>query len=148
MLFVSYSAIGAMSAGVDDAIHRQRIDLVFSQAVERGIVLRKDTTLDSIWEFDLSGMTLPVARAAVRFLLLRILRTSVKYTEVEVLHLITGVGVNKVSECGQTSLREYVQEILWSDFDPGIPSTIPKRAQGTVEVSVDSILAWMKRQHT
>jgi hypothetical protein len=65
------SAIGAMSSGGNEPADCDMVDDVFEEAVRRGIVLRSDS-MDTCSEFDLSGMSLPVARAAVRFVLKRL----------------------------------------------------------------------------
>lgn len=132
-------AIGAMSSSDDnsDELTMRRIDGVFTEAVRLQIVLPQDT-LDSVAEYDLSGMSLPVARAACRFIVHQLRRTS----EVpETVTFITGVGTCHRSEEKQTtSLRDFVQEVLREDFVPAIASTIPKLAQGTVEMNRDGLL--------
>jgi pentatricopeptide repeat protein len=137
-------AIAAISAG-DNKKYRDRVDEVFKEAVKRGIVLRKDT-LDSQCEFDLSGLSFPVARAACRFIVKHMLENAGDRDALVDLTFITGVGAkaNRRQSQGQpetledsfhmTSLREYVQEILLSDFDPPITSFVPGRAQGTVQI--------------
>ena len=133
------SAIGAMSSGGNEPASCDKVDQVFEEAVRRGIVLRSDS-MDTCSEFDLSGMSLPVARAAVRFLLKR---AALSAAESKNLCFITGVGRSGRSVGGgTTALREYVQEILLLDFDPGLPSIVPKLAQGTVEVSHEALSNW------
>ncbi|KAL7448132.1 hypothetical protein ACHAWC_000380, partial [Mediolabrus comicus] len=56
-------------------INRDRADKVFTEAVSRGIILKKDS-LDSSWEVDLSRMSFPVARAACRFIFRRIVTSA------------------------------------------------------------------------
>jgi pentatricopeptide repeat protein len=137
-------AIAAISAG-DNKKDRNRVDEVFREAVKRGLVLRKDT-LDSQCEFDLSGLSFPVARATCRFIVKRMLGNADGKDALVDLTFITGVGAknNRRPSQGQpetsedsfhmTSLREYVQEILLSDFDPSITSFVPERQQGTVQI--------------
>ena len=140
-------AIGALSSCEDNAENRRRVDMVFGEAVRRGIVLSKDT-LDSAWEIDLSGLSFPVARAACRYILNGIRKTT---GDVEDLSLITGVGsAHLVQRRGITlpgnnasfALREYMQEVLQTDFDPPLPSMVPPRAQGTVLISSADIVRW------
>lgn len=129
-----------------------KMDSVFEDAVERQIIL-SDDSMDTMWEIDLSGMSLPVARAACRYILNnRLLRTGEKYED---LMLITGVGkhhqqhqvsVDDGSKQSRTALREYVRQILREDFDPPVYSVIPSNAAGTVEVNKDVIEQWMKNQ--
>ena len=139
------SAIGAISSGKDEAANREKVDQLFSEAVHRGILLRKDN-MDTCSEFDLSGMSLPVGRAAVRFLLNRFAATS-STAESKDLVFITGVGRSgKSVGGGSTALREYVQDILLQDFEPGLPSTVPKLAQGTVEIGAAALANWKRRQ--
>ena len=137
-------AIAAISTS-DNKKDRDRVDEVFEEAVKRGIVLRKDT-LDSQGEFDLSGLSFPVARAACRFIIKHMLENAGGKDALVDLTFITGVGTKAIRQKSQgqpetsedsfhmTSLREYVQEILLSDFDPSIMSFVPERAQGTVQI--------------
>ena len=134
-------AIGALSAD-DSTLGRANVDRVFQQAVERGIVMRSNR-LDSLWEVDLSGMSLPVARAAARYLLGQIALLVKCEDDIQDLVLITGVGVGKESS---STLRSYIQEILQKDFDPPLDSSIPQRAQGTVVVDSTSVESWLSRQ--
>lgn len=100
-----------------------------------GILLRDDS-LDSLREFDLSGMTLPVARAACRYVVNRIDLNATDQHH-EDLSFITGVGSNH--QDGGTSLREHVQEVLRADFNPPLGSTVPKHAQGIVLVDASAL---------
>mmetsp|Transcript_15637 Transcript_15637/g.33842 ORF Transcript_15637/g.33842 Transcript_15637/m.33842 type:complete len:1028 (-) Transcript_15637:2196-5279(-) len=75
----------------EGAENRQRMDEVFNEAVERGIILPADS-LDSTWEVDLSGMSIPVAHAACRYIVQRALREVKGGRPCEDLLLITGVG--------------------------------------------------------
>lgn len=140
------------------AVSMEIVDTVFKEAVERGIVLNRDT-LDSHYEIDLSGMTFPVARAAVRFVLNRAKGDSHSGAVVEDITFITGVGraqffrsassqedLSPTDEQPESSmsLREYVQDVLENDFNPSVQSSVPSLAQGTVEVPRDSMKAWIK----
>ena len=137
------SAIGAMSSGGNEPADCDMVDDVFEEAVRRGIVLRSDS-MDTCSEFDLSGMSLPVARAAVRFVLKRLASSPAMPNS---LSFITGVGRSGRSVGGgSTALREYVQEILLQDFHPGLLSSVPKLAQGTVVVSPDALANWKSKQ--
>ena len=151
------NAIAAMTTDANTPEERKRVDLVFSEAVKRGIILRSDT-LDSDWEVDLSGMSLPVARAACRYVLQRILATARKghKSEEQDLTFITGVGRgmrrapqgkegSSIDDSHPASLREYVQQVLTSDFDPPLISHVPDRALGTVEVRHDVVKEWIAR---
>jgi len=138
------------------------MDVAFADAVERQIVLRDDS-MDTASEFDLSGMSLPVARATVRFILRRLLESDQTHCK-ENLILITGVGRNHntskrriedegadpstSANGGTTALREYVRQVLRDDFNPPIYSTVPKLAMGTIEVNKDIINNWMDSQRT
>ena len=124
--------------------YKEKIDVIFSDAVERQIILRSDS-MDTKWEIDLSGMSLPVAKAACRFIIRRLLsgKDGKEYND---LNLITGVGRHhheNALEEGSTALREYVQDILQNEFDPPIVSEIPERAAGVVLVKKPSIETWM-----
>lgn len=148
------------------AEHLPELDQVFREAVERGIVLRSNG-LDLQWETDLSGMSLPVARAAVRYILNQCIAMEIDDShDLQDMTFITGVGraQQRRREDGvtppaieskndgssdlkdlTTSLREYVQEVLQSDFQPGLHSTIPPRAQGTVEIPKDTLQEWISK---
>lgn len=137
-------AIGAMSSDFDTQVDRDKVDQIFREAVCRGIILRSDS-LDSQWEIDLSGMSLPVARAACRYVLNDIAKTHKEGNVVKDLTFITGVGKGKGESC-LTSLREFVQLVLDRDFDPPMSSAVPRRALGTVEIPSDKLLAWLNRR--
>ncbi|ACI64491.1 predicted protein [Thalassiosira pseudonana CCMP1335] len=104
--------------------NRARVDTVFAEAVSRGIILREDS-LDSAWEFDLSGMSFPVARAACRFIFRRIAENvSNEEESVKDLSLITGAS----------RMREYVREVLRDELKPAVYCVVPKMEQGTLQV--------------
>lgn len=127
------------------------VDQIFAEAVKRGIVL--GGLLDSHYEVDLSGMTFPVARAAVRFIFKRIKDNSERGEKVEGVVLITGIGSQFMRPASQEapsmerpdaglSLREYVQDVLSEDFDPPIKSFVPSLGQGTIEVAAKDVAGW------
>lgn len=119
------------------------MDKVFREAVDLGLILNGDD-LNSMWEFDLSGLSIPVARAACRFIIFSLLN-DYKLDEVEDLVFITGVGSHhRQGSMNTTSLRDFIQEVLTSDFCPGINSTIPQRAKGTVLVCRKELLSWIR----
>jgi hypothetical protein len=149
---------------------QKKVDQVFQDAVDRGIVLRKDT-LDSDWEVDLTGMTLPVARAACRFIFQRIRSAAQNGESLAEVTLITGVGrgqrvrskddgspdsdggrtgsnhdQRRFTNQGSTALREYVLQVLKEDFDPPLRGTVPKRAQGTVSIEKRHVEEWVTNQ--
>ena len=159
----------------EGAKNRERMDEVFDEAVELGIILPADS-LDSLWEVDLSGMSIPVAHAACRHIVQRA-RKAVESGEshCEDLQLITGVGVAQQSSPhqqaqeqddedsdngeyqqqqqsfgqrgrGNTALREYVRQVLREDYDPPLYSTIPQFGQGTVHVSSAVFQKWLDAQ--
>lgn len=139
--------IAAMSAH-DSKESREQVDRVFVEAVRRGIVLRTDT-LDSQSEFDLSGMAFPIGRAACRYIVNRVLENEEDDHCFKDLTFITGVGVSRAhrqttsgqvhEESSHTTLREYVQDMLSSDYDPPIASFVPQRAQGTVQIDAKTL---------
>lgn len=133
------SAIGAMAAGGNS----DEVDRIFNEAVNLGVILNGDD-LNSMWEFDLSGLSLPVARAACRYIVFSLLNDS-KLNDVEDLVFITGVGSHhKQGLASTTSLRDYIQELLISDFSPSLKSAIPARAKGSVLVCQKEILFWLR----
>lgn len=157
-------------ATLSRAGYTRKMDEVFRQAVEReGILLQSNDSLDSIWEVDLNGKPFPIARAACRYLLRTI---SDKYNSgtgivLEDMVFITGVGVahqkkedetpslsapsastNNVLDKKDrtTSLRDFIQGILETDFDPPIESIVPSRAQGTVVIEEKSLKQWLDQK--
>jgi pentatricopeptide repeat protein len=143
----------------------QQMDQVFEAALYRGIVLRSNA-LDVQWEVDLSGMAFPVARAACRYLLRNVVAKGSKPNEVQDMTFITGVGKaqqnrkeaypfdNGFGSCDNvldkkdptTSLRDFVQGILATDFEPALVSTIPERAKGTVVIEKNILAEWLEHQ--
>lgn len=140
---------------------REKVDEVFAEAVSRGILFSSDS-LDSAWEFDLSGMSFPVARAACRYIISGIMQSVREGAGLEDLHFVTGVGAGHRPYAGKakpqkehqpyisggdrvyTSLREYVQEVLRDDFEPPIDSFIPSRAQGSVQIDKSQLQKWIR----
>jgi hypothetical protein len=140
----------------------EKVDKVFEEAVKRGIVLR-ECSLDSQWDTDLSGLSFPVARAACRYLIRRALRGSRDGKELDDISMITG-GAHQLkwgSKGGDAqnhppqqessrkirpSLRDYVQEVLETDFEPPISSSIPQLQQGTVVVLKEPLMQWIEKQ--
>jgi pentatricopeptide repeat protein len=139
----------------------EELDQVFQEGVSRGIVLRSNG-LDLQWETDLSGMSLPVARAAIRYLLNRCLQKEMDHTQLRDMSFITGIGVvqqrrredggasegrpPKEAKDPTTSLRDHVQAVLRQDFQPPLESVVPLRAQGTVEIPKEKLLQWVRSQ--
>lgn len=147
--------IATLSRSDDD--NKEKVDQVFGDAVDRGIVMRSDT-LDSDFEVDLTGMSLPVARAACRFIFRRIEKLVREGGDTAELTLITGVGSAKApravdktavlfgsrrSPRGSTALREYILQVLKDDFRPSISGAVPNRAQGTVLVDRSQVEKWL-----
>ncbi|GKY92676.1 hypothetical protein MPSEU_000237700 [Mayamaea pseudoterrestris] len=118
-------------------------DIVFAEAVRRGIIFDANC-FDTSWEIDLTKMTLSLARAACRFILQRTARMSRSGADIEDLIFITGVGRNH--DENHPSLREFVQELLSSEFDPPILCNVPRLASGTVVVEKEMILDWSQKQ--
>lgn len=142
-------AIAAISSS-DSLVNRERVDHVFAAAVDRGIIFRKNI-LDSAFEVDLSGMSFPVARAACRYILKRMLQQerSKKNNgkKVQDLSFITGLGKHHADK-GETTLREFVQQVLEVDFSPPVASIIPPRAKGTVQIDRAILIKWIAAQET
>lgn len=137
----------------------KKVDQVFAEAVQRGIVLGSDKILDSHYEVDLSGMALPVARASVRFIFNRIKENARHGETIEEVTLITGVGAQFLRPCDVSgwpnaqdhpdstqSLRDYVQDVLGADFHPPIKSSVPQLFQGTVVVKQHEVRDWLENQ--
>ena len=149
-------------ATLSQADYLNEVDQVFREAVQRGIVLRGNS-LDSQWETDLTGMSFPVARGAIRYILSGCLDENPE--NLKDITFITGIGkshrlrgnipnspkssksVNSSNNKDpRTSLRDYVREILESDFEPPMESLIPQWAPGTVEVKRSTLIKWLKQQ--
>lgn len=144
--------IGTLSRA--DTIDKDKVDEVFEEAVKRGIVLREES-LDSDYEVDLTGMTLPVARAACRYIFNRILANYRKGEKPSEVTLLTGVGRAQQQqqqdgmgdgEKKLTALREYILQDLEEDFDPPMHGIVPQRAQGTVAIAQSQVEAWIAGQ--
>lgn len=129
--------------------HLDKLDIVFAQAVEQGIILRGNR-LDSQWETDLSGMSIPVASATARYILNQV-KSRVSPNDLQDITFITGVGKfhqrdrNTKKEEGNSSLREFLQSMLQNDFDPPLESHIPPRAQGTVVIKKETLARWIEQ---
>ena len=137
------------------------MDEVFREAVEQGIVLGSNE-LDEQWEMDLSGLPFPIARAATRYLL-QINRHS---SNPQDMVFITGIGKaqqkrkeetdkNAIETTSNnvldrkdrtTSLRDFIQGILETDFNPPLESVVPHRAQGTVVIEKETLARWLEDQ--
>ena len=136
--------------------NNEKIDEVFTEAVSREIILPSDS-MDTIWEIDLSGMSFPVARAACRYILRRLLKAMEEGESSQDLLLITGVGKHHIKDGGKsqivykmegtTALREYVREILREDFQPPIYSTVVGSSAGTVTVTKEIVSKWTASQN-
>jgi hypothetical protein len=143
------SAIAGISSGSGE-LDRTRVDLVFAEAVRRRIVFREYSMNDLRWEWDLSGMAFPVARAACRYIL-NTIRTK-NSERLQSLTFNTGLGVGKnqqrangdakINDNNITSLREYVREVLLADFNPSLKSADPA-GTGTVQVDEEYLRAWI-----
>mmetsp|Transcript_483 Transcript_483/g.1712 ORF Transcript_483/g.1712 Transcript_483/m.1712 type:complete len:198 (-) Transcript_483:30-623(-) len=130
-------AITAMEAvaTLERAQRRNDADQVYADAVRFGVEMQsKPLSLDDDHELDVSGMTLPLARCAVRKAV-RDLRATKDVV------FITGVGARKGP--AHTSLRSHVVEMLATDFTPPILATVPADAPGCVVVDKES---WLRFQ--
>jgi hypothetical protein len=115
--------------------NREKVDRVFAQAVQRGIILREDS-LDRAWDLDLSGMSFPVARAACRFIFRRLVQRVRGGETVEDLSLITGAS----------RMREYVREVLRDELTPAVYCVVPKLEQGTLQVKAKVMMNYIEGQ--
>jgi len=126
-------------------VNRERVDEVFIEAVNRGLILRKDS-LDTNWEFDLSNMSQPIARAACRYIFSQIAQwhTASDITDeeeeddddVKDLSLITGAS----------RMREHVRCILRDELKPSIYCVVPKLEQGTLLVKKKMVQNYINEQ--
>eukprot|EP00980_Cylindrotheca_fusiformis_P013676 scaffold3515_cov126-Cylindrotheca_fusiformis.AAC.25 len=127
-------------------------DQIFQEAVARGIVLRGNA-LDSQWETDLSGMSIPVASASCRYIMSQALAPKA-LDDMQDITFITGVGKSQQQQQQQqqqkegvpnkkATLRDYIQDLLKRDFH--LESFIPPRAQGTVVVKKEDLMKASQR---
>jgi hypothetical protein len=173
-LYFLKSAIAAISYGSDEKVACDRVDIVFNDAVQRNIILRginnqiqpavetnNEFSTPNDIEIDLSGMSFPVARAACRYVLRRtaIASSSSSYNnnnkkgKIRNLNFVTGVGVSHSRGGGTSgstsntlSLREYVQEVLLSDFVPSINSIVEDHEQSKVKIKAVTLRSWIEKQ--
>ena len=144
--------------------YRAKSDLVFKEAVKRKILFKTDS-LDTVWEVDLSGMSFPVAHAAVRFALQRAYSSYADDGKLEDFTFITGIGSSHLKKKDKDSgddfdesdenddgtpvaLREFIRSCLNTEFEPLIVATVPQFAPGTVMINKQVLKEWMdaKRQ--
>jgi len=124
-------------------VNRERVDEVFMEAVNRGLILRKDS-LDTSWEVDLSNMSQPIARAACRYIFNQIAQRHTASNEedggddddVKDLSLITGAS----------RMREHVRGILRDELKPSIYCVVPKLEQGTLLVKKKMVQNYINEQ--
>lgn len=88
---ISLTSVIASLGRAEGKDKEDKMDEVFATAVEKQIILPKDS-MDTKWEIDLSGMSLPVARAACRFIIKDLQQEIRKGEDCQDLILITGVG--------------------------------------------------------
>lgn len=116
--------------------NRERVDMIFSEAVNRGLVLREDS-LDTLFEVDLSLMSLPVARAACRFIFCQFIEKSRSgESKIKDLSLITGTS----------RLREYVREVLRDELNPPVYCTVPTSGKGTLVIKRQVMTNYLRGQ--
>jgi pentatricopeptide repeat protein len=119
----------------NSTIYTEKMDSVFQSAVKLNIVF-PSSSMDTAWEKDLSGLSLPVARAACRYILHSLDQTSA----VQDLVLITGIGKGHQHPEATTTLREHVRQVLLDDFDMETPSVV----SGVVCVHANTIEQWLQ----
>ena len=118
-------------------VNRERVDMIFSEAVTRGLVLREDS-LDTLFEVDLSSLSFPVARAACRFIFRQVVEKSRSGEEFDIkdLSLITG----------PSRLREYVREVLRDELKPPVYCTVPTSGKGTLVIKRQVMTNYLRGQ--
>lgn len=117
--------------------NREKVDAVFAEAVKRGLILRKDS-LDTSWEVDLSSMSFPVARAAVRYIFGQLVMKFAQDEggEVKDLSLITGAS----------RMREYVREVVRDELKPSVYCVVPEMERGTLVVKEKMVRNYLSGQ--
>ena len=140
---------------------REQSDLVFEEAVKRNLLFKLDS-LDTIWEVDLTGMSFPVAHAAIRFALKRVYVSLMDENKMDDLNFITGIGVASQNQRGNNggggtsnggdgggtpvALREFIRDSLRNDFEPPIFCDVPKHAPGTIVIYNKVLEKWSKQE--
>ena len=160
-------------ATLSRAGYTHKMDEVFREAVDQGIVLGNND-LDQRWEIDLSGLPFPIARAATRYLLQNISdkHDEDDNSTPQDMVFITGTGKaqqkrkeesenttdtttlgynnnhNNVLDRKDrtTSLRDFIQGILESEFNTPLKSVVPHLAQGTVVIEARTLTQWLNEQ--
>lgn len=156
-------------ATLSRAGYTKKMDQVFREAVDRGIVLgRSIDDLDEQWEIDLSGLPFPIARAATRYLIQNMIgergsKNKDDNASIQDMIFITGIGKAQQKRKEEsstlqepmapttvldrkdrtTSLRDFIQGILETDFEPSLESVVPQRAQGTVVIEEANLAQWL-----
>jgi len=125
-------------------------DSVIKQAIELGFLSVPESLqgTDTITEFDLSGMSLPVGRSICRYLLREVVAKQ-QPESIDSIALVTGTGFDKARlNVTKTTLREHIQHILLHDFKPNIASHVPPLSPGTVVIRKVDLVAWQQAQPT
>lgn len=133
--------------------YRDKSDAVFEEAVQRKLLFKADS-LDTVWETDLSGMSFPVAHAAVRYCMRQVLEIANggSGNVVQDLTFITGVGRAKSSSGmaddgnAPVALREFVRDCMVNEFTPPIYSLTPKHSAGVVTIKKEVLTRWIAAQ--
>jgi len=115
-------------------VNRERADEVFAEAVRRGLILRKDS-LDTVREVDLSTMSMPVARAACRFIFRRMAEQNGRRGSSSAEGEDDGDDLGDLSLItGANRMREHIRAVLRDELKPGVYCVVPKLEQGTLVV--------------
>jgi pentatricopeptide repeat protein len=123
-------------------------DLIFAEALEMGVPLKQARSagpqgvakrsvawLDENSEYDVSGLSVPLVKCAIR----KALKDETASDHTADCVFITGVGAKKAKDPSHVPLRDSVLEFL-KEFDPPLNAFVPKDAQGTVVVKRSSLL--------
>jgi pentatricopeptide repeat protein len=123
-------------------------DAIFGEALELGVPLKQARSagpqgvakrsvawLDDNSEYDVSGLSVPLVKCAVR----KALRDETASDHTADCVFITGVGAKKLKDPTHVPLRDSVLAFL-QKFEPPLDAYVPKDAQGTVVVSRSSLL--------
>jgi pentatricopeptide repeat protein len=123
-------------------------DLIFAEALEMGVPLKQARSagpqgvakrsvawLDENSEYDVSGLSVPLVKCAIR----KALKDETASDHTADCVFITGVGAKKAKDPTHVPLRDSVLEFL-KEFDPPLNAFVPKDAQGTVVVKRSSLL--------
>jgi 6-pyruvoyl-tetrahydropterin synthase len=181
IFFLEKRAIAVLSSINDNATIRYQIDQIITDSIDYGILLHEEMSKQRprvTFQYDVSGMTFPVARAICRYILLRLtlLLVAQQHTEQnkecqeQDLKFITeSIGQHRSNSNHRIQeqqhsptlyMSEYIQYILYNDFHlvsfiTNTTSTSKRMNRNTyqyprgyVTISANVLRKWIVQQET